>query len=456
MKYPFGKCLNPRKVYNKYTHQLLVVGCGKCAACVNSKSSNMSLQTSLESINHKYTYFLTLTYAPEYLPTFSVIYDSQRRGYAYINYCKRTAPLGEFFFNKTLNYSSSKLQSLSDKCNLNGRFSYTSVRDMQLFLKRLRKHLYLQGINEKIRYYVVAEYGPVHFRAHYHLLLWFDQAETLSLLPQSIRKAWKYGRVDYSLARGGCASYCSSYLNSVSHLPEIFKTCETKPFARHSRFLAQELDESEYEKVYEYEPRTIIERSVVLDTSVVSLYPTRSFKNRFFPKCRGYSGKSFGELYRAYTIFDCAKHYYSPYFKEEPTVSDLAYMMWTDVHCPFTDIYKRGYYYENILTDLAFSKRFLCRNCRYHSPRYVIGKIVEFYKILEYENLKKQYQDQSDLMDETECDMELLNLFYDDTFDFDILKDKPIYRDFYTESLFTSERKVKHKRLNDLNKIHLN
>jgi len=457
MEYPFGKCLHPRKVFNKYTRQQLVVGCGKCAACINSKSSSMSLQTCLESVNHKYTYFVTLTYAPKYLPTFSVSYDIERRGYVYYNHCERTAPLGEFYFNSVLNYSSSKLHSLLDKCQLNGRLSYTSVRDVQLFLKRLRKHLYLQGINEKIRYYVVAEYGPVHFRAHYHLLLWFDEQETLSAMPQSICKAWKYGRIDYSLSRGGCANYCASYVNSVNSLPEIFKTCETKPFSRHSKFLAQKLDESQYEEIYDNDLRAVIEKRVVLNSADISVYPTRSFKNRFFPKCRGFADKTFGELYRTYTLFSTAQHYYAPYFQEPPSLSDLAYIIWIDNNSPFNYLFfQHGYNYDVLLRELVFSYRFLKRNCKYHSPRFVLTKIVEFYKFLDYENLKKQYENQSILMDETNCDVELLNLFYDDTYNFDYLKDKPIYQNFYTDTLVKSERKIKHKRLNDLNKIHFN
>lgn len=453
MEYPFTKCLRPRKVWNKYSNSSLIVGCGKCAACINSKSSSMTLQTSLESQKHRFTYFVTLTYSPEHLPTFSVEYDHYNRGYRYINHCARVAPLGELCVNIGLNYTKEKIEDLQAKCCLGGKFSYCNVRDVQLFLKRLRKHLTLQNVQEKIRYYVCAEYGPQHFRAHYHLLLWFSEPDTLNAMPQVIRKAWSLGRVDYSLSRGGCASYCSSYVNSFSHLPEIFKTPETKPFSRHSKFLAQELDEGEYERIYELSASEIIGTCVTLGDRMLPLHLSRSFKGRFFPRCREYAYKSFGELYRTYTLFDSAKYYYSQ-FKSEDKVDDIAFQIWLDRKSPFNWLFTPGYTYETLLRDLSFSKRFLEKNCLFHSPRYVLQKIVEFYKLLDYENLKNQYESQSALMSETNCDLELINNYYYATFNFKYLKDKEIYRSFYSDTQIKSERKIKHKRINDLNKIH--
>jgi hypothetical protein len=41
--------------------------------------------------------------------------------------------------------------------------------DVQNYIKRLRKYLYKQlGSYETLHFYAVGEYGPVHFRPHYH------------------------------------------------------------------------------------------------------------------------------------------------------------------------------------------------------------------------------------------------------------------------------------------------
>ena len=73
--YPFTKCLNPRKIINPYSHQTLVVPCGKCRACALNKDSRNSFLCSLESLSHKYCMFVTLTFANRFIPR-AIIYSS--------------------------------------------------------------------------------------------------------------------------------------------------------------------------------------------------------------------------------------------------------------------------------------------------------------------------------------------------------------------------------------------
>lgn len=73
-----------------------------------------------------------------------------------------------------------------------------SVRDIQLFLKRMRINLYRRGYREKIRYAVVSEYGRRTARPHYHGILWnLHQTDFLSYLEirALIEKSWSCGFV---------------------------------------------------------------------------------------------------------------------------------------------------------------------------------------------------------------------------------------------------------------------
>jgi hypothetical protein len=44
-----------------------------------------------------------------------------------------------------------------------------SIADVQNYIKRVRKYLFQKlGSYETLHFYAVGEYGPVHFRPHYH------------------------------------------------------------------------------------------------------------------------------------------------------------------------------------------------------------------------------------------------------------------------------------------------
>lgn len=57
----------------------------------------------------------------------------------------------------------------------NGTFALLYYRDAQLFIKRLRKYID-KYFHEKIRYYIIGEYGTSSLRPHWHLLLFFDSS----------------------------------------------------------------------------------------------------------------------------------------------------------------------------------------------------------------------------------------------------------------------------------------
>jgi hypothetical protein len=66
------RCQHPRTVVNKYTHESVVVPCGCCPSCVLRRSSIQTNLLTTYSAQFRYVYFVTLTYAPCFLPTLEV------------------------------------------------------------------------------------------------------------------------------------------------------------------------------------------------------------------------------------------------------------------------------------------------------------------------------------------------------------------------------------------------
>lgn len=99
-----------------------------------------------------------------------------------------------------------------------------------------------------MRYFAVGEYGPVHFRPHYHLLLFLQSDEALQICSENISKAWTLGRVDCQVSKGQCSNYVASYVNSSCTIPKVFKASSVCPFNVHSQKLGQGFLDRQREK----------------------------------------------------------------------------------------------------------------------------------------------------------------------------------------------------------------
>lgn len=108
--------------------------------------------------------------------------------------------------------------------------------DVQNYIKRLRKHLFQKlGSYETLHFYAVGEYGPVHFRPHYHLLLFTNSDEVAQILRYCHDKSWKLGRSDFQRSAGGASSYVASYVNSLFSSPLLYRSCRAfRPRSRAS------------------------------------------------------------------------------------------------------------------------------------------------------------------------------------------------------------------------------
>ena len=81
----------------------------------------------------------------------------------------------------------------------------------------------------------MGEYGPVHFRPHYHLLLFTNSDEVAEVLRYCHDKSWELGRSDFQRSAGGAASYVASYVNSLCSAPLLYRSCRAfRPRSRAS------------------------------------------------------------------------------------------------------------------------------------------------------------------------------------------------------------------------------
>ena len=156
-----------------------IVPCGKCPYCYKRKISEWSFRLMQESRISTSSYFITLTYSTRHIP----ITD---RGYMGL-----------------------------------------VKKDMQLFMKRLRK------LNaSKLRYFAVGEYGSKRKRPHYHVLLFNAELKTISeAWRKQISKKWnrKKKRWDYQFSdignikvgtvTGASVGYCLKYMHKLCKIP---------------------------------------------------------------------------------------------------------------------------------------------------------------------------------------------------------------------------------------------
>lgn len=136
-------------------------GCGQCKPCRINRKRLWTGRLVLESLLHEHNTFLTLTYDEDHLPDDHSV----------------------------------------------------SVREIQLFLKRLRKAF------GKLRYYAVGEYGEATGRPHYHLALFGVQFtdlvyETKLRCYQSVmlKECWPMGSHFIGSLTPESASYIVSYV----------------------------------------------------------------------------------------------------------------------------------------------------------------------------------------------------------------------------------------------------
>lgn len=170
------ECINQKELYLDVggVSTLVSVPCGKCIPCLMNKRAEWCFRLEQEHRVSKSAHFVTLTYDQKHLRTDNSL----------------------------------------------------EKRDLQLYLKRLRK----KDETQRIRYYAVGEYGSKNGRPHYHIIL-FNSNE------RDIRLSWvdangaSIGLVHVGRVNPASVAYVTKYvIQKPLHNDE-----REKPFATMSR-----------------------------------------------------------------------------------------------------------------------------------------------------------------------------------------------------------------------------
>lgn len=253
-------CFHKIEVINPFTQERILVPCGKCPACLYSRSIRSELRCHFQNTISKYCYFITLSYDVHTCPTYTLkpvrtangrlrVFgkDSAHRDNNPVCRGLNRCHCDDFTFGCTPEYFRRYTRQADQgirKHFYDTRFAHTygylNHGDLSLFMKRFRKVLYFKSrCYEQIHSYIVGEYGIDHFRPHFHLLLFFNSDRLAENLGYALNRSWPYGRVDWSQDRKDAVSYVAGYLNSFTYLPfHLREIRQFRPFARFSNGFA--------------------------------------------------------------------------------------------------------------------------------------------------------------------------------------------------------------------------
>ncbi len=206
-------CLRPVKIFNPtlsldrydktfdldklkaiYGDKLYInVPCGKCEACIERKSNEWATRIYHEWLMSDTAYFCTLTYAEEFLPINVVTMRSVDREEQF------------------------ELPSL---CK----------RDVQLFMKRLRKRL-----GNGLRFFLGGEYGEDDGRPHYHFVIFNYPKKYEDDLDMIVQGAWSYGMIQTNGLNIQRIMYVAKYIYSSSTWTKEMMQGLQLPFTLSSR-----------------------------------------------------------------------------------------------------------------------------------------------------------------------------------------------------------------------------
>jgi hypothetical protein len=281
-------CQHRSFITNRYNGARIAVDCGQCDYCIHKRAQKASMRVKTAGSAFKYSYFVTLTYDNEHIPLMNckVLHSEYEDvvgisgdihfGDEYHKYipvseyrCDDNSLLRHIFFEQVQgtvpfdretkeyvpvrdNWFLSmdairsfiyKTQSVdktdypaSEQYGCDNLIPFLNYVDVQNYIKRVRKYLFQQlGKYETLHFYAVGEYGPVHFRPHYHLLLFTNSEKVSEVLRYCHAKSWKLGRSDFQRSAGGAGSYVASYVNSLCSAPLLYRSCRSfRPKSRAS------------------------------------------------------------------------------------------------------------------------------------------------------------------------------------------------------------------------------
>lgn len=399
------ECENPKYIYNPYLGEDVRTVCGVCASCLNQKASSWVSRLIQEGRAHKYSFMVNLTYDDSHLPklffddTFENLVSDDR------SLC---IPLHELI---SLCTTQKELDYLSNRLRHPLGLPFCCSDDISKFLKRLNKYIHDKITNEygNFRYFFCQELGPATFRPHAHGILYTDDDRIAERFQEIISACWQNGDspCDPIFSNGGF-QYVAQYVNMSTHLPEVYSHNALKPKVQFSKFPSIGTDYLLDEEVRDIYDRKPIERMLYNPRSGqnVTLQQSRAFKDRFFPKCPRYSSWPYPDrvtLYRATQIL--------PSYDFAEFRSATSKLSWLASHNIGTESENTLFRYTSELKRNAkdyvayihsLYRLFLCSKRAVYLSHllkcdipYLVRHIDEYYKKVDYYNLKTMYDYES-------------------------------------------------------------
>lgn len=313
-------CLHPVRVVNPHTQEPIMVGCGKCYNCLNTKASVAKTACDNEAKHHKYCFFVTVSYTEENLPLVKVLdayddhgeplYDWINEDIQYLIYddCKRSHTYGQLVGKiSDTDYDTVLKRRYNPYKDYQSPIAFANAKDLQNYIKRVRDHVY-RRTRERIRYFAVSDYGGKYLRPHFHILFFFDEQETFQIFREISISCWKYGNVDSSLSQGKSNSYVSSYVTGASCGLALYQTRLFKVRSFHSvRFGIMALQKYR-DEIYELSTFPFDGTCYALPYGLAEFYGTSTVERLFFPRIYGFRESSDSEIFALYTLYYNVTH----------------------------------------------------------------------------------------------------------------------------------------------------
>lgn len=214
------QCVNPFML--KEGENFIPCPCGKCLPCLKRRVSGWSFRLRQQDKVAEKSMFITLTYDTKYVPI-------TNKGF--MTLCKR---------------------------------------DVQLFLKRLRK----AHNGPAIKYYSVGEYGGKTMRPHYHLII-FNCNET------EVSNAWRLGEIHFGTVSGASVGYVLKYMVKPSKIPLHKNDDRTPEFSHMSKGLGMNYLTPAMRK---YHMDDLVGRTCIIMEDGVKISMPRYYKEKLYSK----------------------------------------------------------------------------------------------------------------------------------------------------------------------------
>lgn len=312
-------CLNNRYIFNPYIARKVFVPCGKCDECQQTKAMKRANRIRNNASNGTLPLFVTLTYAPDYLPFIftddlyqekkeipvyrgkSAYFFKNKNSYG-IRRKENTSPIGfitihDDFYTDSDNFKSIEKVPVPKGSMFPNAMGVCWYKDVQDFHKRLYMNLKRLHYDYKTySSYQCSEYGKTTFRPHFHLLI-FCPSCAVKAYTDCIVKSWTFAcpsrtREFIEVARDA-ASYVSGYVNKSVSVPKVLKAPCFKEKHSYSQGFGKLLDCFLLPQILAKVERGNCRYNVPIirngEKSVSSVPIPQYVINRYFPKFKGYS-----------------------------------------------------------------------------------------------------------------------------------------------------------------------